>query len=574
MAEGQGGAGRVASGTELRRRFELALRAGAIGTFRWIPGTGELDLDLSCAELLGLAPDAPFEAWRDNVHASDRPRTLAALEAAAAGRIPEFRSEYRYLRPDGVLRWMRGVGRMDPGAGGEEMLGVVADITETRMAEMEREAARAAERVAQEAAAASQRRLHLLARAATLLDSPLDLDLVLQDVADLAVAELADWCAVDLVDDRDIRHAAVAHRDPAMVALAHEMHDRYPPDADDPGLRRVLDTLEPLYFPEIGDDVLVAGARDAEHLHIMRSLAMSSAVSVPLQTRGRAFGVMTLIGCDGRRITTEDRDLAVELGRRAGAAVDKARLYAERDRVATTLQRSLLPPMLPVVPGLALGAHYRPATANVDIGGDFYDVFRTQADRWWIALGDVCGKGPEAAALTGAIRHVLRAVTADVEDPALALRRLNEGLLGQDWAGRFATLVVLTFRPPTDGRLVVSATNGGHPPLLLRRAGGAVETVDAHGMLVGLLPDVAYTSSRLELAAGDAILLYTDGATEARRPDGSELGEEPLKALLRDAPPSAPQLVDHLAVGLERATGGRGLRDDLALLALTVTRPS
>ncbi len=195
--------------------------------------------------------------------------------------------------------------------------------------------------MARQAARASQRRLELLARVSSLVDTPLDLDAVLQQVADLAIGELADWCAVDLdTDEGRPRQVAVAHRDPAMVALARELQDRYPQPADDPSRAHIIDDLAVLHLTEIGDDLLRESARDAEHLHILRSLGMSSAIVVPLQAAGRAFGVLTLVATHGRQLSGEDVELAVELGRRAGSAVAKAQLHDERERVAADLTLS------------------------------------------------------------------------------------------------------------------------------------------------------------------------------------------------------------------------------------------
>lgn len=209
------------------------------------------------------------------------------------------------------------------------------------------------QRWSEETSSRAARRLRLLAQVAALVDTPLDLQLTLQQVADLAIGELADWCVVDLdlpaADDetpgphdpaRAPTLVAVAHREPAMVALAMKLQKRYPPAADDPVRRELLDTLQPLLFPEIDDEMLAAGAQDEEHLVIMRSLGMTSAAAVPLQTAGRGFGVMLLVTTGGRRLDADDLELAVELGRRAGAAVDKARLYQRLARTAAELSLS------------------------------------------------------------------------------------------------------------------------------------------------------------------------------------------------------------------------------------------
>src|SRR4029079_14516338 len=172
--------------------------------------------------------------------------------------------------------------------------------------------------------------------------------------------------------------------DPAMVSLAQLLHERYPSPPDDPNRLAVLGSRPALHIADVTDDMLVRAARDPDHLDLLRTLGMSSVILAPVQAGGRAFGVLSLVTTHGRRLSAEDVELAMELGRHAGAALDKVRLYAERDAVAQILQRSLLPPELPRIPGVLIAAHYAPSVGGIDIGGDFYDVFQTSPDRWWL----------------------------------------------------------------------------------------------------------------------------------------------------------------------------------------------
>lgn len=325
-------------------RARLALRSARLGTYVYDPHARTADWDEGLQELFGYAPgefSGDAQQIGECLHPSDAPALWALVEHSLR-RGESFEHEYRITRRDGELRWMHSYGSpVEDDTGGRVLVGVVQDVTDRRLAELEREAARAAEQVARQAASSSQRRLELLARVAALVDAPLDLEATLQQVADLAIGELADWCAVDLESEGGRpRQVAVAHRDPAMVALARELQVRYPPPAGDPVRAQLLATLEPLHIPEVSDEMLVAGAQDAEHLHILRNLGMSSAIAVPLQVAGRGFGVLTLVATHGRLLDAADVDLAVELGRRAGAAVDKTRLYAERERVTSELRRS------------------------------------------------------------------------------------------------------------------------------------------------------------------------------------------------------------------------------------------
>lgn len=324
-------------------RADLALRSAHLGTYVYDPSSRRADCDANLLELFGFEPDEALgglAGFHGLVHPSDEPALRAVFERAVRDGRP-FEHDYRIQRRGDELRWMHAYGNVVDHDGSPVIVGVVQDVTERRLAELESDAARSAEQLARQAAGTSQRRLELLARVSTLIDTPLDLEAVLQQVAALAIGELADWCSVDLqTDEGRPRHVAVAHRDPHMVALARELQDRYPTPADDPGRAHIISELATVHLREITDDLLRESATDVEHLHILRSLGMSSAIAVPLQSEGRAFGVLTLVATHGRQLTSEDVELAGELGRRAGAAVGKARLHAEREQVSRELALS------------------------------------------------------------------------------------------------------------------------------------------------------------------------------------------------------------------------------------------
>src|SRR5829696_6690063 len=259
-----------------------------------------------------------------------------------------------------------------------------------------------------------------LAEVGATLSSSLDYRATLASVARLTVPRLADWCAVDIVEeDGSLERLAVEHEDHQKVQLAHELQERYPPDPEAPqGLLRVLRSGQSEFYPDITDEMMVAAARDAEHLRLMRKLGFVSLIFVPLVARGRTLGVITLVSAEsGRRYREADLELAEELARHAALAVDNARLYKGRVQVARTLQEGLLPSRLPEVPGVEVGLRYVSA-GEVDVGGDFYDLFDTRmADQngssepsssWGIVIGDVSGKGAEAAAVLALARYTLR----------------------------------------------------------------------------------------------------------------------------------------------------------------------
>ncbi|MFD5629173.1 PP2C family protein-serine/threonine phosphatase [Streptomyces sp. NPDC127072] len=244
---------------------------------------------------------------------------------------------------------------------------------------------------------------------------------------------------------------------------------------------------------------------------------------------------------------------------------------ADAERLARTLQRTLLPPALPAVPGLHASAAYYPASAD-EIGGDFYDLFPLDDGRWAFFLGDVCGKGAEAAALTSLTRYTLRAAAIYDPDPCTALANLDAVLKGEHQGGspRFCTAVFGVLDAAPDGCFTVTLAGGGHPPTLAIRAGGTVEPVSTvGGQLIGLLSDPHFVQVSTHLAPGDALLLYTDGLIEARTADGSLLGEE---GLARHLSTHADRGADGLLAAVHKLLTdlGTGVSDDTALLALSV----
>ena len=272
-------------------------------------------------------------------------------------------------------------------------------------------------------------RQRFLAEAGQALASSLDLEETLRRVARLAVPRLADWCAIELPDERGVlEQVALVHVDPALVELAHSLRERYPPDPESPvGTHAAMRTGEPQLIPEITDDMLVAAARDAEHLELARSLGLRSVMVVPMITGGRTLGVMTFVFSEsGRRYDAEDLAFAQELAARAAVAIENARLYTERSLVAQTLQASLLPEALPEVDGWRFAADYRPGERGADVGGDFYDVFAVE-DGHVVLLGDVTGKGVAAAALTSLVRHTAKTAAMFDARPARVLAMVNPG---------------------------------------------------------------------------------------------------------------------------------------------------
>ncbi|WP_221349589.1 PP2C family protein-serine/threonine phosphatase [Streptomyces beigongshangae] len=310
--------------------------------------------------------------------------------------------------------------------------------------------------------------------------------------------------------------------------------------------------------------------------------------AAPLTTaHGQRLGTVDVLDTRPRRPTGAQLDSLREL---AALAMDafELRLSAARtiaaererrtgaERLARALQRTLLPPTLPEVPGLQAAAAYHTASQH-EVGGDFYDLFPLDDGRWAFFLGDVCGKGADAAALTSLTRYTLRAAAIYDPDPCAALANLDLVLKGeyQGGAPRYCTAVFGVLEPLPDGSFSVTLAGGGHPPALALRADGTVQPISTMGgQLIGMLPAPRFVRTTTTLSAGESLLLYTDGLTEARTPDGAMLGEDgltrylaaahavgatddPQRALLR----SIETLLDNL---------GEGVSDDTALMALSV----
>ncbi|WP_044380941.1 PP2C family protein-serine/threonine phosphatase [Streptomyces cyaneogriseus] len=258
----------------------------------------------------------------------------------------------------------------------------------------------------------------------------------------------------------------------------------------------------------------------------------------------------------------------------------RARQEADRERerlqrLAATLQRTLLPPALEDVPGLEVAAHYHIASVD-EVGGDFYDLFPLAADAWGLFLGDVCGKGAAAAAVTSLTRYTLRAAAVYDPDPAAVLGNLNT-VLNQNQNGtdpRFCTVVFGLLTPDSaGGGFHITLASGGHPPAVLMRAdGGARYLPTPGGQLIGVLPDAHIATTTLRLGPGDTLLLYTDGLTEARTDrSGGRYGDEALLDFARALAPTTASAVVEALSGLLTTLGG-GVDDDTAVLAITVPR--
>jgi serine phosphatase RsbU (regulator of sigma subunit)/PAS domain-containing protein len=419
---------------------------------------------------------------------------------------------------------------------------------------------------------ANGRRAAFLAEAGEILESSLDYGTTLRNVARIAVPDVADWCAIHMLEDNgQLRLAAVAHADPSREQLAWELEERYPTAADAPGgPAAVIRTGQGQAQSQVTDEQLQQSAIDEQHLTQLRGLGMRSVVIAPLRAGGRSFGAITFVAAESHRpLNPEDVDLAEEIARRAGLAIENARLYTERTRIAHTLQAELLPSRLPTIPGASVAVRYRAAGELNEVGGDFYDVFERRDGTWALVIGDVSGKGAEAAAVTALARHTVRTASLHPSTATDLLRTLNEALMTQRAGTEFCTVCIgLLEHSDSEGARMRLAL-GGHPPALILRADGRVEAHGEPGTLIGVFPDPSLDETEVPLRPGDVVLLYTDGVTEAG-PAGAEIGEEGLARLLEGLHGRTPE---QIVAAVERAAveiqGGRS-RDDIALIALRI----
>jgi serine phosphatase RsbU (regulator of sigma subunit) len=319
--------------------------------------------------------------------------------------------------------------------------------------------------------------------------------------------------------------------------------------------------------------MLVAGAVDDEHLRIVRSLGLRGAIIAPLRARGRILGAITFVAAESdRKFTRDDVDLVEELARRAGLSVDNARLYTERSAIAHTLQAELLPTLLAAIPGVGVAVRYRAAGELNEVGGDFYDVFERRGGGWAFEIGDVSGKGAEAAAVTALARHTVRTASLQPATPAELLETLNDALLVQRAGAEFCTVCLACLTLHSEGGAgggTLTVALGGHPPALVLRADGMVEPVGVAGTLLGVFADPRLHEVDVELRRGDTVLLYTDGVTEAG-PAGDEIGDEGLAQILAGLRGLSPdQIVDAVEQAAVEAQDGKP-RDDIALVAFAL----
>ncbi|KOU44313.1 SpoIIE family protein phosphatase [Streptomyces sp. WM6378] len=422
--------------------------------------------------------------------------------------------------------------------------------------------------------------LSFLVEASDLLAGTLDRDQTLALMAQMTVPTLATWCAVYTIADQA--------SDPYLSYVLHEDEERID------GLKALLSKINPPEpVPTPGARVWTAPGEAAHQAALrvsMRDLSRSGSphtggglgttlstaaavggetVVLPLVARNRVIGMLTLGKPSDDHFRQEILELAEDLSRRAALALDNARLYSERMAISRSLQRSLLPPGLPQIPGVEVEVIYRAAGEGNEVGGDFYDLFPIRDGAYGFAIGDVCGTGPEAAAVTGLARHALRLLAREGFGGPAVLERLNAAILDEGARSRFLTLLYGELWPQEDGSAILKIVCAGHPLPLRLRQDGSVEPAADPQPLLGVMEDLELYEQTITLDPGDVLLCVTDGITE-RREGTRMLGDDGLTDVLASCTGLTAGAVAARVLRAVERFAAEPASDDMAILSMRI----
>ena len=561
---------------DISEHLRSALDAGGLGTWRWDLATGRTIWDERLEALFGLPPggfDGTYDMYMSLVHPDDR-AALAAIVDEAVRNKARYRTEHRVVWPDRTIHWISGAGgvTLDENGGVTGTLGCVLDVTE-QVAEMhERERLAAAVSEAHDQERVQRERLEFLAAINDALNASTNRQDVMRNVTRTAVPRLGDWCAIHVMPSRTtvVPEVEVAHVDPDMVAYAKQLQARFPYDpAAANGVAHVIRTGQAEFYPDIDDAVITSLDATDEERAIIEQLALRSAIAVPLVKQNRILGAIQFVMSNSsRRYTPDDLALAHTVAGRIASSLENHRLYEEQREIASTLQRSLLPHALPNIPCLDVAVRYWAAGDANEVGGDFYDIFALDSkDHWAIVIGDVCGTGPTAAALTGLARHTIRTSAWHGDTPEEVLVTLNRAVQRSE-ANSFLTAAYGVFMGDGPTPMITLAC-AGHPlPVLV--TGNSAYAIGNPGTLLGVLDTVVIKPAHYALQDGDVLVFYTDGATDVPRHSLDEQRWTELVATAARAASSAEAIADNIRDALEDLLPFQQRNDDIALLIMKV----
>ncbi|HWC38049.1 MAG TPA: GAF domain-containing SpoIIE family protein phosphatase [Acidimicrobiales bacterium] len=408
-------------------------------------------------------------------------------------------------------------------------------------------------------------RLTLLSEASTVLTETLDPNAALRRLAQLVVPVLGDWCGVHVMDEAGVvRTAVAAHGDQGGMAwLQEDELETSPGLASTSPVASVLKDGEPQLISAVTDETLASSANSPEQLDFFRTMGVESAVVVPLRGRARVLGALSVVSAEsGRRLDDADLAVAVDLGRKAGLAVENAQLYQRARHVAKAFEQVLVPEQL-AVPGLEVAARYLPA-AGAEVGGDWYDVIPLSDGRVGLVIGDVIGHDLRASSIMASLRTAVRAYAWTGSPPAAVVDDVDELARGLE-ADHMATLIYGIYEPATR-RLRWS--NAGHlPPLVIGPSQTAIYLEEPSSVLVGAMGGLSYSEGELELEPGSTVLLYTDGLVQERGSLVSECLHRLSRLVVTEAGTDPDQLINRIVA---TTLGEDQPADDIAMLCVRV----
>jgi serine phosphatase RsbU (regulator of sigma subunit)/PAS domain-containing protein len=567
---GEGGQGSSGAAHAERRLLHAVFQQAPVPLFL-LGGDGTVRrVNAAAGDLLGSGPGyATGKAFTAFIDLPSRPAAATHLAAAARkGETRQFRCGL--LTAAGAVDHVLAVHPVSTQANAAHL--VVAVTSPGAVAPARRTRPRAGQRAepGTEIVEAMTRRLDLVMAATRILLENITYSepVALQRYARLLARELAAWVIVDVEGGQRLRR----------------QHVSGPEDQRSEKLANAVATVDPApgsgphQVHESGSTLLIAHAEDPgalgdgpDGIPLLMLLGATSVLSVPLTDGEHAYGVLTLVRWAGHpHFEIADVGLVEELGEQLALAIRVDRMFRHRVDIADALQTSLLPRQVRQIPGTEIAGAHVAATVAVEAGGDFYDVYPSR-DGWGLAIGDVCGTGPDTAAVTAAARHAIRALAHLDSDPAAVLRGINEIMLTEDFAGRFVTADAghLSWR---EGRLHLSLSSAGHPGPVLVRPDGRTQVLNGGGLPLGIFPDAEPAAQEVDLEPGDLLFLYTDGLTSAYGPDLVQFEERLTDELAALAGKPAAVLVSRVRdVVLELCQGE--LRDDMTMLALRVGEP-
>ena len=530
--------------SELTDHLLLALAAGELGTWSWDMQTGVTVWDAATERLFGAEPGTFGGTYEDYVallHPEDIERTLAVVALAIAEKS-SYSVDHRVFWQDGSIHWLQGRGKVitDERGNATGTIGCISDVADRKLAE-----ANAVRRVNEaERAARTERRererMEFLAGLNDIaLGAPDHLELM-RRAADAAVPRLGDWCTVHFMPEPGVHETEDAHVEPERAAWAKQMRIRYPYDPDGVmGIAATMRSGKTEYWPDLRLDTVrsaITGVTESQLEALggfIEYLHLTSMISVPLITKRGVVGVIQFVSAESQRhYDAHDVTLAEAAAGRIAEALDNAWLVEQQRKISKTLQAALLPDRLPDLPGITIAARYWAAGVVSEVGGDFYDVFQIRHNCWALVIGDVCGTGPHAAAVTAVARHTIRAAATHGIGHVDVLHWVNEAIL-QGSTDLFCTLLYSTLELLDDGSWLFTSVAGGHPLPILTGPGVPTATIGVHGTLIGILPRISVTPTSTILPAGSTLLLHTDGVNDIAPP--YDLDEHQLRLLVSAA---------------------------------------